>query len=239
MTDLKNKILNEIKNGQVEKTSRWYFISKKYFFWFFSGVFVTLSSLSFSILLKNIFNDFGSWYLLSDWFEIFPLKLIILWIISLIIFIFLSYLNFRNTKKGFKYRISFVVLTALILSIIFGSILYKINFSNYLEEKIEKNIKIYAEIKENQKKKIIEKLMAENIDPEKFFQNQEIIKITEKFKKRDEERIKKIKEILNRIKDKKDKEEIKEILNKIKNKKEDLNQKRIDYLIKKYQINNK
>jgi len=236
---IKKNILEKIKSGEIKKTLRWYFISKKYMFWFFSLFFVILGSFSFSILLKNIFNDFGSWYLLDDWMKVLPLKLFFVWMFGLIIFIILAYFNFKNTKKGFKYRVSFIVFVSLILSIIFGSILYKINFSNYLDQKIEKHSKIYSDLKIKKRKELEGFLEKNNIDKNEFFKNKRVIKLKNKFKKKDRERIERLKNILEKLKDKKgiDLEKIQKALDEIKKQKEKVDEKRFQELLKEFREN--
>jgi hypothetical protein len=59
MSNLREKIIKKIEQGEIKKTSRWYFLTKKYFFWVSFSLSIIFGALSFSIFLKNYFDDFG------------------------------------------------------------------------------------------------------------------------------------------------------------------------------------
>ncbi len=181
MSDLKNDILSKIKKGEIKKTSKWYFLTKKYLFWTFFSLSIFLGALSFSIFLKNILDDFGPWYKLKLENNFIYSNIYYFWIIVIILFLLSAYLNYKNTKNSFKYKNISVILFSIILSFSLGLVFYYTSLNNWTEQKIEKHNKEYLEIKKVKKEKIIKFLEDHNINKNEFFKNKKVIKIMNKY----------------------------------------------------------
>jgi len=182
MNELKNNILNKIKKGEIKKTSHWYFLTKKYSLWTFFGLSIILGALSFSILLKNILDDFGPWYKLNLENNFIYSNIFYIWIISMFLFITSAYFNYKYTKEAFKYKSIFIILFSLFLSLILGIVFYYTSLNNWVEHRIEKNSHQYLKIK-NEKRALLLKYLSENdIDEKEFFKNRKILHLKNKCK---------------------------------------------------------
>ena len=211
MNNLKKEILEKIKTGQVKKKSRWLFLSKKYSLWIFSILSLLFGAMSFSIFLHNYFDEFGPWYKLkletSFWFS----NIFWIWLILFLLLIISAILNFRQTKKAFKFKISLIILTILSFTLVLGFSFYKLKVGKILDRRILNNSKSYQDLKIEKQKWIFDYLEKNNIDPKEFFENDKIIQLKEKYKEIDQKRIDRLKNILEKAKKNNNKTEIKEL----------------------------
>ena len=235
MNELKNNILNKIKKGEVKKTSHWYFLTKEYSLWTFFGLSIFLGALSFSILLKNIFDDFGPWYKLDLENNFIYSNIFYIWIISIVLFISSAYFNYKHTKKAFKYKPILIILFSLFLSLVLGTIFYHTSLNNWVEHRIEKGSQRYLKIKDNRRMHLLKYLSENNIDEKEFFRNKNILHLKSKYETIDRKRIEKIKEILENSRGNNKEKEMRVLFERIKEKKREIDYKRFMYLIKKYE----
>lgn len=177
MDKFKDNILNKIQAGEIKKTSKWYFLTKNYFFWGFFTLSIILGSIAFSSCLIQLFHEAGPWHKLS-WeqnnISYFFRSLPYLWIVFIIIFIYLADLNYRHTDNGFKYKNYLIVSSSILISLIFGIILFYTGAGNRIENRIKRHIPIYEEYRMERKKEMIKILEKKGINTEEFFQNRQI-----------------------------------------------------------------
>lgn len=125
MTNLDKQILNQIKD--LKPKAKWKFLFKNYLIWFLGIVFLIFASFACAFLLYLVFNNdwehstliAGSFW--DYWIASFPH----IWFIFTIIFLIISYQNFKHTEKGYrigqKTLIAINVLVILFLAFIFCS----------------------------------------------------------------------------------------------------------------------
>jgi len=143
--NFKNNLINKIKKENIKPIPKKYFILKKILI----NIFLVFSILIWALSVSIIF-----WYLLeADWFLSHKLGLIkiainflpIFWILFLIISVIISYFNFKNTDKGYKFYLWQIVLVNILLSFIIWTLFYFTWFSQIVEEKIQNNLPKYRE----------------------------------------------------------------------------------------------
>ena len=138
--------MNKIKKDNIKPISKKYFIFRKILINIF---------LAFSILIWALSVSIVFWYLFeADWFLSHKLGLLkitmnflpVFWILFLIVSITISYFNFKNTEKGYKFYLWQIVLLNILLSFIIWTLFYFTWFSQIVEEKIQNNLPKYREL---------------------------------------------------------------------------------------------
>lgn len=141
--NFKNNLINKIKKEEIKPISKNYFIAKNILIYLFLWFSILIWALSIAIIFWYLFE--ADWYLSHKLglLKITTTFLPIFWIIFLIISIIISYFNFKNTSKWYKFYLWQIILVNIVSSIIIWTIFYISWFSNILEEKIQNNLPEY------------------------------------------------------------------------------------------------
>lgn len=128
MTTFQNfsaKVLEEIDKRKIDQVPRWHFVVKNMLFWGGFGIALILGSFSFAVVFFALFSaDFDLFtHLPFSRLSFFLQSLPFFWLGFLGIFLGLSILFFRITKKGYQIELSKLFGLLLGLSIVFGGIL--------------------------------------------------------------------------------------------------------------------
>jgi len=143
--NFKNNLIEKIKKENIKPISRNFFVIKKIFIYLFLGLSIFIWALSVAIVL---------WYLFeADWFlshKLWLLKVTMnflpfFWIWFLTISIVISYFNFKNTDKGYKFYLWQIILWNILISLIIWALFYVSWFSQIIENKIQNNLPKYRE----------------------------------------------------------------------------------------------
>lgn len=145
MSDISNKVLEEIKEKNISPTPGWFFEIKNILMWLLFITSSFIGGLAISIIIFLLAN--------FDW-EIYPMLAIsqvrhammaipYFWVMSFLLLIIFAYYNFKNTKTGYRYALAVVVLTSFILSLFLGMIFYLSGVSEDIHEFLCHNIPIY------------------------------------------------------------------------------------------------
>ncbi len=172
MKNLKKEILKKIEKKEIKKIPRWVFIIQKIFLWFSFIFSIFLGALSFSIFIKNFFDDYGPWYKIRIESSFILSNIFLIWLSFLLIFIILAYWNFKKTKNGFKYKVSKIIIFLITVSILLGSVFHYTCLDKKIEHLILKSSPQYKKIKERKYQKILNYLEKNNINKDDFFQYQ-------------------------------------------------------------------
>jgi len=138
--------MKKIKKDKIKPISKKYFIARKILINFF---------LIFSIFIWAISIAIVFWYLYeADWYlshKIWLIKITttflpIFWLIFLFFSSILSYYNFKQTEKWYKFYLWQIILSNILISFLLWIIFYFSWFSQKVEEKIQNNISHYREI---------------------------------------------------------------------------------------------
>jgi ABC-type multidrug transport system fused ATPase/permease subunit len=144
--DFKNDLINKIKKDKIKPISKNFFIAKNILIYLF---------LWFSILIWALSIAIVFWYLFeADWFLSHKIGLLkvtttflpIFWLIFLFFSSVLSYYNFKQTEKWYKFYLWQIILSNILISFVVWILFYFSWFSQKVEDKIQNNISNYREI---------------------------------------------------------------------------------------------
>lgn len=140
--DISQIALQKIKESGLRPISKNIFNLKRVLFWSLVGMSILIGAISFSVILSVLFNN--DWYLYNKLgFNFIFKSLPYFWFIFLAIFIILGDFYYRQTLLGYRHRTVTIVGVYVILTIIFGSILYVAGVGRIVEESLSKNVSIY------------------------------------------------------------------------------------------------
>ncbi len=124
--DFAKIILQKIESEHIELLPKWRFVIKEMLLWVFLSTFIIVGAVSTSVVLLHLFNldtaiaVRASGGMLQHIATLVPY----IWILMLIIFLVFTHLNFRKTKKGYKYSYILIILSSVVVSIVLGGGLY-------------------------------------------------------------------------------------------------------------------
>ena len=146
--NLSKKIIEKIKEEHIQPKPKWQFSLKAYLVWLLSALSLFIGSLAFSVVLYLIINNDWDVYvhITDNLIKFTILSLPYLWIVLLLLFVIISYYNFKHTKKGYKYHFYIILLSSILLSIIFGSLLYSIGVGRALDNILAVKMPMYEKL---------------------------------------------------------------------------------------------
>ncbi len=144
---LSEKVLAVIKDKKIQRKARWTFLLRDYVVRVFGLVSLIVGGLAFSVIIFMMRNNsWGEYSYVSDSFlQFFLLTLPYFWIVFLILFVVIADYNIRHTKKGYRYRLPFVVLASIIVSAFLGVFFYNIGMGQAIDDILSKNTPYYEQ----------------------------------------------------------------------------------------------
>ncbi len=189
--NLEKVILDKIKSEKIEPRSREFFLWKNILFWFLSALFVLFGAVSFASVLYKISGNMKileSVFLNKLHFSDSVIYLVpYFWIILLGIFVYLALVNYKKTKLFYRRSMSMVVLSALSISFVLGSVFFYLGFAQKTEEISVKYLPFYnkyLKVQDLRKKAFVRKMNDLGITKEILADNPELRKkVEDKFDK--------------------------------------------------------
>jgi len=135
MSNVKKQVLTEIKEHGIKPTSRFYFVTKNYFFGLLFVVSVIVGAVSFSSILHELvlgsqFFRGTPLFMKPSWFITFvPL----FWMLLLVIFTASAWFNFKRTDNAHKQENAIIVLASILFSLLLGLLLFKVGITQNLD----------------------------------------------------------------------------------------------------------
>ena len=144
------ELISKIKSRGIKQKPRWYYIIENIIFWGIFSLSIILGGISFSIILYAIGeSDFNLLRNLSSpGIRSFISFLPFIWILFLGICLTIAALGIRNTKKGYRYSLLWILGINILLSILFGLLFFYTGGGQKIEEIFAKRIPIYRGIEE-------------------------------------------------------------------------------------------
>ena len=141
------EILDKIKEQNIQPKKRWEFLFKNYLLWLAFGLAIFFGGLASSATIF-IFQH-ATWVEMAPGFS--PLKrlwvnLPLFWLLSLSLFCFLAWYDFKNTKRGYKYHPLVIVLFSIVLSMLLGVAMYSLGLGQKLEEAFFRRVPLYKQM---------------------------------------------------------------------------------------------
>lgn len=136
MSEITNKILKKLKEGNIEKIPRWKFVMKRTLIWGSLVVAILLTAFSVSMIIFQFVavewdllprvggGPFGGFFMIVPYFWL---------LVSGLLFTFV-YFDFRNTKGGYRYSGGIVMAISLIISLLLGICFYVSTVSEFAED---------------------------------------------------------------------------------------------------------
>jgi len=143
---ISQEVLDKIKN--VKPKPRWEFLLKNYAIWSLGLISLILGSLAFATILYMMINN--DWDVHQQIAGTMP-KFILLtlpyfWLIFLSLFILAAYVNFKHTKKGYKFPLSKVILSSVVINILFGLLLYGTGVARAVDDLLAVRAPFYKQL---------------------------------------------------------------------------------------------
>lgn len=119
--EIEQKIIEEIKAKHIEPKPKWQFILEHFLIWVLFVLLIFIGSLMFSTIFFIILHSEKAIPIM----RLGLLKRIFLnipyfWIFLFSIFLFLAYVNFKHTKKGYRFSGYLIISLIFLISVLFG-----------------------------------------------------------------------------------------------------------------------
>lgn len=148
MSKLCDKVLQKIKEENIEPKPRWQFLLEDCFVWAFFLVALVVGGLAFCVIL-HVFstNDWDIYTNLKrSWLTHILIALPYIWLGILALFIFLAHYNYRHTKRGYRAETFWVVILSIAGSFIFGLVLHFTNLGERMENALFEKIPVTGQV---------------------------------------------------------------------------------------------
>lgn len=142
---LQKIILTRIKTQGLKPMPKGYFKTREYILWGLLGVFVAVLSLGFGMIIFMVKG--ADMTLFAKLGLSVPEKILYtipsFWIVVTVVVAVIAFINFRNTRKGYRTSVHQFVLISALIAVGFGSIAYAFHISEFVDKKASENIPLY------------------------------------------------------------------------------------------------
>lgn len=123
--ELSDKIIERIDVEKIAPLSRWRFILWRGLLGLFAVLSVVIGGIAVGVIIFLISGLYltGLLAIPHDLVE-YLLMVPYLWLLILIVFVLIARASIKHTKKGYRYSLSSIILTSVILSVVLGFIFY-------------------------------------------------------------------------------------------------------------------
>ncbi len=153
MSKLSSNILKKIKKNKVKPKSYWYFLLLHAAVWTAFIATLLISSLGISVAVRHI--------LAIDWelarhVSSNPLKFMpLFWILIIVLAIVAADWAFKKTQRGYRFKVSHIVIASVGLSIVLGGGLFALSADQIFEENLSQRVTPYHNWKKRHAVKFI------------------------------------------------------------------------------------
>jgi len=144
--DFWKNLISKIKKEKINQVPKYIFIFKNVLIWFFLFFSIITGALSLSISFEYLVS--ADWYLINRlWIiKIVTIFMPFFWILFLILASVLSYYNFKNTQRWYKFSLIKILWINITVSILLWIFLYFSWFNPFIEWKMENYIPKYRSL---------------------------------------------------------------------------------------------
>jgi hypothetical protein len=149
MAELKNKVLEKIKEDGIEPKPRWQILLREYVVWFAFGFAVIIGAVSFCIIL-GVFLD-NDWdvykYAGDSSLQRIILSLPFFWFSFLFAFWIIAFYNYKHTRSGYKFSALRILGLSVAASVVLGT-LFNVAFGagDKIEVLLAEHVPMYEKI---------------------------------------------------------------------------------------------
>jgi len=148
METLEKEVLERIKSGKITPRPRWMFSAKNLAFWAAFAVSILVGSVAFGVILFMLHDH--DWTVYANLHQTFLEYLLeglpYFWIAWLVVFTGVSYLEFRNTAKGYRYIPYAVIFGSILISMLFGTGFYLMGFGEKTHDLFTESVPYYRNL---------------------------------------------------------------------------------------------
>lgn len=157
---ISEKVLDKIKSENIKPRSRFYFAVRNFGIWTLVTFTILLGSLSVSSLIFRIVNiniicPSNLNIKCLDSFEDFLSVLPSLWVICLGFLGYLAYKEIRFTDKGYRYKLSTLILSLILASCILGTVFYEFGSGYLLDDFASRHVPFHRGMEMIQREKLM------------------------------------------------------------------------------------
>ncbi|HEY4500212.1 MAG TPA: hypothetical protein VJH25_00275 [Candidatus Paceibacterota bacterium] len=144
-TTLEKQILDKIKQRQLQPTPKSYFHARNAAIWILFGFFVIALSLGFAMTIFVIRGiDFALFEKLGlSAGEKIVYSIPFFWIAASMAVAIATFINFRNTRRGYRMSLKQFAFIATLIALSVGSIFYAFDVTKYIDNTASENLPIY------------------------------------------------------------------------------------------------
>lgn len=139
-------LLEKIKEENISPKPRWHFLLKNYVVWVFGALALIFGSAAISVIIYLLkYNNWEMGLRLDVGFlSFFLMTLPYLWLIFLGLFIFVLSYNIKHSPKGYRYPFSFIIIFAILISIILGELFFLAGLGRKIDDVLGQKAPLYA-----------------------------------------------------------------------------------------------
>lgn len=149
MTNISNKVLDELKSKKIKPIQKWKFLLKNYVLWIASVLAIILGSISFSVILYQLIsNDWDIYKYLDKTFAGYVLlALPYFWIIFLILFVFIAFYNYKHITGSYRYKAYLILIFSILISMILGIIFFYAGLGSKIDQVFSQSFPFYFKMR--------------------------------------------------------------------------------------------
>lgn len=147
MAKISKKVLEKIKKEDIKPIGKLSFILKDSFILilFFLNILFGSIGLAISIYLFRMSDIFDLILSVNDFIQILIISIPVIWVLITLLFIFVSYLNFRYSKGGYRFSFIKIFLINLLIIFVLGISIDSFGLSERLNTVFSSNFPMYQQ----------------------------------------------------------------------------------------------
>ena len=135
--NITKKILDKIEDQKIVPKPKWHFLFKDYIVWILAILSIVVGAVGFSATIFSLSH--AGW----DLYRVTHTNIIIftasvfpyLWVLLMLVFVSVSYYNFKHTKRGYKFKLSTLIFGTVLSTVILGLIFNITGFGQIADRK--------------------------------------------------------------------------------------------------------
>lgn len=141
-----NKVMERIEGEQICPRPRSFYIQKEAFVWGLWGISIIIGALAVAVMTFAFLHHQYAFYeathesYLTFLFDVLPYA----WIAAFLLMAFVAVYNLRHTKHGYRYPISHILLSSVVLSVVGGGALHLFGFGYLVDHALGQQMSMYV-----------------------------------------------------------------------------------------------